>query len=100
MMAFGIHRGELNRWKEAVKSGEIAFLTHYWLDDRFPGAKTVTKVGCSDLEKLSSWGEKYGLKKEWIHKRDEFPHYDLLGETQKMILERERLTDHLSRFKL
>ncbi|MCY8098432.1 hypothetical protein MOB81_20475, partial [Bacillus atrophaeus] len=33
-MAFGIHRGELNRWKEAVKSGEIAFLTHYWLDDR------------------------------------------------------------------
>ncbi|MCY8098658.1 hypothetical protein MOB81_21805, partial [Bacillus atrophaeus] len=46
------------------------------------------------------WGEKYGLKKEWIHKRDEFPHYDLLGETQKMILERERLTDHLSRFKL
>ncbi|MED4567829.1 hypothetical protein P9284_21780, partial [Bacillus atrophaeus] len=27
-------------------------------------------------------------------------HYDLLGETQKMMLERERLTDHLSRFKL
>ncbi|MCY8818320.1 hypothetical protein MOE19_16510, partial [Bacillus atrophaeus] len=98
--AFGLHRGELNRGKQAVKRGEIAFLTHYWLDDRFPEAKTVTKVGCSDLEKLSSWGEKYGLKKEWIHKRDEFPHYDLLGETQKMILERERLTDHLSRFKL
>ncbi len=42
-MAFGVKREELNRWKQAVKRGEIAFLTHYWLDDRFPEAKTVTK---------------------------------------------------------
>lgn len=43
-MAFGTNRTELSAWKRAVRAGEIAFLTHYWLDDRFPGCKTVTKV--------------------------------------------------------
>ncbi|AJO58428.1 hypothetical protein ACMXZI_08030 [Bacillus subtilis] len=99
-MAFGVKREELNRWKQAVKRGEIAFLTHYWLDDRFPEARTVTKAGCADIDKLVQWGAAYGLKKEWIHKKSEFPHFDLLGETQKYILEQENLTDHLIRFHL
>ncbi|MCE4047880.1 MULTISPECIES: hypothetical protein [Bacillaceae] len=89
-MAFGINRKELADWKRKIDEGQIAFLTHYWLDDRFPGCKTVTKVGCSDLKRLEQWGAKYGLKKEWIHKRkDGYSHFDLLGDTQKNILEKE-----------
>jgi len=89
-MAFGINRKELAEWKRRIDEGQIAFLTHYWLDDRFPGCKTVTKVGCADLKRLEQWGAKYGLKKEWIHKRkDGYSHYDLLGDTQKNILEKE-----------
>lgn len=72
-MAFGVKREEVNRWKKAVKRGEIAFLTHYWLDDRFPGSKTVTKAGCADIDKLVQWGAAYGLKEEWIHKKANFP---------------------------
>jgi hypothetical protein len=99
-MAFGIRRQELMEWKAKVKRGEIAFLTHYWYDQRFPEYTTVTKVGCADIEKLAAWGKKYGLRKEWIHQRGEFPHFDLLGETQKKILQQEGLTDHLLRFRL
>jgi hypothetical protein len=93
-MAFGINREELNRWKEKVTRGEIAFLTHYWLDERFPECKTVTKVGCNDLGKLIEWGRKYNLKPEWIDKRKEnMPHFDLLGERRDEILKKEGLTD-------
>jgi hypothetical protein len=99
-MAFGIRRQELMEWKEKVKRGEIAFLTHYWHDERFPEYTSVTKVGCSDIEKLAAWGKQYGLRKEWIHQRGEFPHFDLLGETQKKILQQEGLTEHLQRFHL
>ena len=92
-MAFGIKRSELNEWKRKVREGQIAFITHYWLDDRFPNSKTVTKVGCSDVQKLISWGRKYGLKPEWIDGRNEnFPHFDLLGEKQIEILKKEGLT--------
>ncbi|MDR7001709.1 hypothetical protein [Neobacillus niacini] len=95
-MAFGIRRDELNEWKRKIDRGEIAFLTHYWLDDRFPGDKTVTKVGCNDLEKLAEWGRKYGLKKEWIdHRKDGYSHFDLLGERQKEILQTEGLLKHI-----
>ncbi|BDG35624.1 hypothetical protein HT574_15580 [Parageobacillus sp. VR-IP] len=99
-MAFGIRRWELMEWKEKVKRGEIAFLTHYWYDERFPEYTSVTKVGCSDIEKLAAWGKQYGLRKEWIHRRGEFSHFDLLGETQKEILQQEGLTEHLLRFHL
>lgn len=68
-MAFGITRVELARWKASVLKGDIAFLTHYWLDDRFPGVRTVTKVGCSDLERLAKWC----LDTEYIHNRPLFP---------------------------
>ncbi|WP_445487169.1 hypothetical protein [Niallia sp. 03133] len=89
-MAFGIKKKELLAWKKQIDNGEIAFLTHYWLDDRFPESKTVTKVGCSDMEKLIKWGQNYGLKKEWIHKRkDGYSHFDLLGNIQKEILNKE-----------
>ncbi|MEH7248936.1 hypothetical protein V7114_19375 [Neobacillus niacini] len=95
-MAFGIKRQEVKVWKQKIDDGEIAFLTHYWLDDRFPGCKTVTKVGCQDLEKLAEWGSKYGLKKEWIHHRlDGYSHFDLIGEIQKEILHKEGLQHHI-----
>lgn len=95
-MAFGITRDDLVAWKEKIDKGEIAFLTHYWLDSRFPACTTVTKVGCNDLQKLIRWGERYELKKEWIHHRkDGYSHFDLLGERQKEILIMENLFDHL-----
>ncbi|MGG1678587.1 hypothetical protein ACIFOT_23065 [Neobacillus sp. NRS-1170] len=95
-MAFGIKRRELIEWKRKIDIGEIAFLTHYWLDDRFPGCKTVTKVGCSDLEKLAEWGKKYGLRKEWIHHRiDGYSHFDLIGDRQQEILKQEGLMEHI-----
>lgn len=95
-MAFGIKRNELNEWKMKIDKGEIAFLTHYWLDDRFPGCKTVTKVGCHNIEKLAEWGQRYGLKKEWIHLRSNgYSHFDLLGEKQTEILQKEGLYEYL-----
>lgn len=95
-MAFGIKRHELLEWKRKIDHGEIAFLTHYWIDDRFPGCNTVTKAGCLDLERLAAWGEKYGLKKEWIHHRkDGYSHFDLIGPRQKEILQQEGLYHHI-----
>lgn len=92
-MAFGIKRADVEKWKQQIDDGQIAFLTHYWLDDRFPGCTTVTKVGCSDLTKLIEWGMQYGLKEEWIHHRkDGYSHFDLLGDTQKRILQKEGIT--------
>ncbi|MEW9110556.1 hypothetical protein ACQCT6_20605 [Cytobacillus gottheilii] len=95
-MAFGIKRSDLQQWKEKINQGEIAFLTHYWIDDRFPGCTTVTKVGCGDLDKLIAWGKEHGLQAEWIHNRkDGYPHFDLLGNKQKEILEKEGLFEHI-----
>ncbi|AJY73350.1 hypothetical protein [Paenibacillus beijingensis] len=99
-MAFGLKRDELNRWKERVASGEIAFLTHYWHDPRFPDARTVTKVGCCDLSKLSGWCERNGLNPRYIHDRALFPHFDLVGPKQVEILTREKQWDQLRRFRL
>jgi hypothetical protein len=95
-MAFGIKRGDLLAWKRKIDNGDIAFLTHYWLDERFPGSKTVTKVGCHNLERLAKWGQQYGLKREWIHHRPGgYSHFDLIGDRQKEILQKEGLNDHL-----
>lgn len=96
-MAFGIKRAELDRWKREVEAGNIAFLTHYWIDDRFPGCSTVTKVGCSDLEKLKLWGKQYGLRPEWLDLRGNYPHFDLFGDRQKSILEAEKLLEQVER---
>lgn len=96
-MAFGISRAELNQWKTAVSSGRIAILTHYWEDERFPGCTSVTKIGCSDQEKLIQWGEQYGLKPEWIH-RSKYPHFDVFGSRQEAILKAEGLESQLQRF--
>ncbi|ARD46905.1 hypothetical protein SporoP37_01130 [Sporosarcina sp. P37] len=98
-MAFGINRRQLREWKSAVKRGEIAFLTHYWLDDRFPDINTVTKVGCSDIGTLAEWGRQYGLKPEWIHAREEYPHFDLMGKRQVDILKQEEQLHQLTRLK-
>lgn len=98
-MAFGITRAELEAWKTAVSRGEIAFVTHYWLDPRFPGIRTVTKVGCADLEKLSAWCLANGLNPRYIHNRPPYPHFDLIGPKQAEILRRENLAHQLERFK-
>lgn len=97
-MAFGISRKELEEWKQAVSEGQIAYLTHFWLDPRFPGVTSVTKVGCADVERLRQWAIARGLKPQYIHRRDQFPHYDLFGEIQLRILKEEGLWDHLHRF--
>lgn len=99
-MAFGVNRNELRQWKEQVSRGEIAFLTHFWLDDRFPGCDTVTKVGCRDLEKLERWGAQYGLKPQWIHQDERFPHYDLFGDVQARILKSEGVWTQIERFNI
>ncbi|WP_339227866.1 hypothetical protein NSQ77_20125 [Oceanobacillus sp. FSL K6-2867] len=99
-MAFGIKRSELLAWKENVTNGNIDFLTHYWIDERFPGCNTVTKVGCNDLDKLIAWGKNYGLQKDWIHQDDIYPHFDLFGERQREILQRENQWEQIDRFKL
>ncbi|MFC2946904.1 hypothetical protein [Virgibacillus sediminis] len=99
-MAFGVSKEELKAWKKDVKDGKIAFLTHFWLDDRFPGCTTVTKVGCSDLSRLQEWGTRYGLKPEWIHHDKNYPHFDLFGDRQRDILRGENQHDQLERFKI
>ncbi|MGC5328431.1 hypothetical protein [Brevibacillus sp. SYSU BS000544] len=99
-MALGIRREELNRWKEAVTREEIAYLTHYWLDPRFPDIKTVTKVGCNNLEKLTEWCTANGLNPKYIHNRPPYPHFDLIGPKQKEILIKEKLWDQIERFNL
>ena len=99
-MAFGINRSELRLWKDAVRSGEIAFLTHYWLDERFPAMRTVTKAGCADREKLARWGMQYELNPRYIHSRDEFPHYDLFGDKQIEVLKKENQIEQMNRFNL
>ncbi len=100
-MAFGIKRSDVEKWKQKLEDGEIAFLTHYWKDERFPFCRTVTKVGCKDIEKLKNWGKQYGLQPEWIDMRNPSrPHFDLLGEKQQMILKKEGLMEHLDRFNL
>lgn len=97
-MAFGIKRDELLQWKRRVSNGEIAFLTHYWVDERFPGCTTVTKVGCRDLDKLAKWGEQYGLKAEWMDLRGDYPHFDLFGERQEQIMAAEGMSKQLEKF--
>lgn len=99
-MAFGITREELQQWKNAVSRGDIAFLTHYWEDERFPHCTTVTKVGCANVEKLKQWGARYGLRAEWIDPHESYPHFDLFGETQIHVLQTEKINDQLERFRL
>ncbi|SDH52464.1 hypothetical protein [Alteribacillus bidgolensis] len=99
-MAFGVKKEELKAWKEKVELEEIAFITHYWYDERFPDCHTVTKVGCANIHKLAQWGRQYGLKEEWIHQRLSFPHFDLLGSNQIHILEAEGQYHQIERFSL
>ncbi|WP_134686373.1 hypothetical protein [Brevibacillus migulae] len=99
-MAFGINRKELEAWKKRVSEGKIAYLTHFWTDPRFPGIHTVTKVGCADLERLTAWCVQNGLNPKYIHQRVEFPHFDLIGEKQKEILQKEELWEQLTRFRI
>ena len=98
-MPFGIKRHELNKWKQDVQNGEIAFLTHYWMDERFPGCNTVTKVGCNDVQKLINWGQQHGLQAEWIDYKEAYPHFDLFGKYELDIMEKEGLKEQLDRFK-
>lgn len=98
-MAFGVKREELETWKRRIQQGEVALLTHFWLDERFPGCDTVTKAGCSDLAVLKKWGRRYGLHPGWIH-LDPYPHFDLFGDKQYEILKEEGYWEHIERFSL
>jgi len=98
-MAFGITRKELRYWQKDVLSGEIAFLTHFWHDKRFPHYSSVTKVGCNSIDKLILWGEQYDLSSKWIHD-GKYPHFDLMGERQYLILRQEGLVEHIEKFNL
>ncbi|EUJ33316.1 hypothetical protein MFLO_03215 [Listeria floridensis FSL S10-1187] len=100
-MAFGVKRDELKAFQQKAESGEVALLTHYWLDKRFPNSKTVTKAASSDLEALKKWGSQYHLPEAYIdygHKN--LPHYDLFGEIQLKVLEQEGKWDQIERFHL
>lgn len=99
-MAFGINRNELNAWKKEVGSGKISFLTHYWMDKRFPGCYTVTKVGCNDIQKLIEWGKTHNLQDQWIHRDPDYPHFDLFGDKQKRILADEGKWNQIEKFQL
>ncbi|WP_280771909.1 hypothetical protein [Salipaludibacillus daqingensis] len=94
-MAFGVTKSELFRWKEKARQGKVSFLTHFWYDTRFPQYKTVTKAACVNRETLVLWGEKHGLKEKWIHEREEFPHFDLIGDIEKQILVKEGYEEKL-----
>ncbi|MDO7905687.1 hypothetical protein Q5741_04580 [Paenibacillus sp. JX-17] len=99
-MAFGINREELDTWKQNVASGQIAFLTHYWMDERFPGVTSVTKVGCADLDKLTAWCLEHKLDPRYIHKRNAYPHFDLMGSKQREVLLQEGMMHQIDRFRL
>ncbi|MGD6816036.1 hypothetical protein ACQCVE_03040 [Metabacillus sp. 113a] len=99
-MAFGIKREDLQQWKRAVARGEIAFLTHFWQDDRFPEAKSVTKAGCSDIRKLADWGKGFGLQEQWIDSRSDFPHFDLMGAKQAEVLMHYKMYKTMQKFKI
>jgi len=99
-VAFGITRAELAAWKEAVLEGEIAYLTHYWYDPRFPEIRSVTKVGCADMARLTDWCLSHGLNPRYIHRRPPFPHFDLMGSKQQAVLRMEGLLSHIERFRM
>jgi hypothetical protein len=99
-MAFGINRKELSQWKEAVAREEISYLTHFWLDKRFPEFNSVTKVGCSNIQRLIEWCLTHNLNPAYIHNRPPFPHYDLIGPMQKEILQKEGMWEQLQRFRI
>lgn len=97
-MAFGITRDELKAWQKKASAGDIAIITHYWTDPRFPTATSVTKVGSSDIKKLKAWGKQYGLNEHWIDYHAEYPHYDLFAPFQQLVLEQEDKQDQIRRF--
>lgn len=99
-MAFGIKREQLIHWKKQVRQGEIAIITHYWYDRRFPNYQSVTKVGCIDLQKLIEWGKLYHLHQEWIDQRNKYPHFDLFGDYQINVLFHEKKYEQIRQFNL
>lgn len=98
-LAFGITRKELDQWKRQVSLGQIAFLTHYWQDKRFSQYSSVTKVGCNCIDTLIDWGNQYQLSPKWIHD-GKYPHFDLMGKRQYIILSNEGLINHIENFNL
>ncbi len=99
-MAFGVSRQELEVWKRTVLAGEIAFMTHYWYESRFPDCRTITKVGCANVQKLKAWCVRHQLNPHYIHYRERYPHFDLIGNRQREILLLEGLSEQIERFQL
>ncbi|MFA9559596.1 hypothetical protein ACERII_19990 [Evansella sp. AB-rgal1] len=96
-MAFGLKKSDIEKWKKRANEGEVAFITHFWFDERFPQYRTVTKAACANKDTLIQWGQKYNLKPEWIHDRKDFPHFDLLGDRQRDILKKENQYEQLEK---
>ncbi|MFC4735702.1 hypothetical protein ACFO4L_03800 [Bacillus daqingensis] len=99
-MAFGVTKQELAAWKRSVRSGNVAFLTHFWYDKRFPQYNTVTKAACSDRGRLIEWGLTYGLHETWIHEDRLYPHFDLIGADEFRILEQEGELEKLLKLRM
>ena len=66
----------------------------------FRVVKPLRKPGALTLKNWVRWGERYGLKREWIDMRDDYPHFDLFGEHEREILVKEGLSAQLKRFDL
>lgn len=100
-MAFGVKKNELKRYKKNVANNELAILTHYWSDDRFPDSNTVTKVAANDLETLKAWGKKLQLYDYMIDPEStKIPHFDLFGPIQVRVLKELKRWNMLNRFHL
>ncbi len=53
------------------------------------------------FEKTTTMGKQYGLAPDWIdNRRKNFPHYDLFGEMQLVVLKKEKAFEQIERFHL
>jgi len=67
-MRFHYHRAGRDIRRLAVAKGDP--LVHAYSD--------------SSREELVAWGQRYGLKPEWIDDRNALPHFDLFGESVEL----------------
>lgn len=82
----------IENWKEVkrairlAREGNVVIYSHPWHSEKMGQAKVVTKIMCSDKEKLLSWGNKRGLPLRAFHDTKKMPHYDIWGERAEAFL--------------
>ncbi len=64
MIRFHYHTAQRDIPRIGVRKGDT--LVHAYSD--------------TSVEELVAWGSRYGLKGEWIDRRNALPHFDLFGE--------------------